>query len=80
MNTRRPSARRDKEGIANVGEQDNQVPQLEEVAMGDHVPVAFLSILEGDIREVFLQMSQSITTQAQAVTTQAQAMMAQANS
>ena len=33
----------------------------------------------GDIREVFLQMSKAITTKTKAVTTQAQAMTTQAN-
>ena len=46
MNTQIASSRRNKEEMANVGThdnkgppQDNEVPTLEEVAMGDQVPV-----------------------------------------
>ena len=39
MNTRRAAARRSKERIDNAEAQDNQVPPLEEVSLGDHVMV-----------------------------------------
>ena len=54
MNTRRATTRRAEEGIANVGAndnkappQDNQVPPLKEVALGNHVPVVPPPITNG---------------------------------
>ena len=80
MNTRRTTARRLDEEIANVGvsPQGNQVPPLEEGANDDQDPVNPPPLKDGDIRDAFLQMAQDITTQAQAVTTKTQA-MTQAN-
>ncbi len=40
MNTRRASSRRDEEGIANAGTQNNQVLPHEEVVMNGQVYVA----------------------------------------
>ncbi|TMX05708.1 hypothetical protein EJD97_006916, partial [Solanum chilense] len=78
-NTQREASRRDKEGVANVGEHDNQVPPQEEVAIDDQVPANPPSMVDGDIRAAFLQMDKAITTQEQAITTQPQAMTAIAN-
>ena len=70
MNTRREAERRSEKGIANVGvyyneapPQDNQVPPLEEVTMGDQVPVAPPQMINGDIREAFLTLDQATTSQ-----------------
>ena len=81
MNTRRITARRLNEEIANaeVPPQGNQVPHLEEFANDDQGPVNPPPLTKGDIRDSLLQMSQSITTPTKAVTTQAQAMTTQDN-
>ena len=79
MNTLISAARRAEEGIENAGAQHNEVPQLEEVAMGDQVPFAPPPMADGDIREAFIRMSHVITTHVKAFTTEAQAMMDQAN-
>ena len=39
MNTRRVASRTAKEETVNMGDQDNQVPPLQKVAIGDEVPV-----------------------------------------
>ena len=85
-NTIRAVAQRAEEGIANVGDQDNQgppqdnlVPPLEEVAMGYHVSVVPPLMTDGEIREAFLNLAQAMILQANAVTSQIQAMTAQAN-
>lgn len=62
MNTQRSIERRDEEGIANVEEQDNQVPQLKEYVMDDQVFVVPPSVVDGDIRVASLKMSQVIKT------------------
>ena len=69
MNTRSSAARRTEKFIAIAGAQENQVPPLEEVAIGDKVPISPPPMMDGDIKATFLQMSQAITTQEQAVTT-----------
>ena len=58
MNTRRETVRMDEEEMANVGAndnqvppQDNKVPPLEEVAMGDRVPVVPPLMTDGEIRK-----------------------------
>ena len=78
-NTQRAASRRDKEGVSNVGEHDNQVPPKEEVAINDQVPADPPSMVDGDIRVAFIQIHQAITTQEQDITTQAQAMTTIAN-
>ncbi|TMX04502.1 hypothetical protein EJD97_007967 [Solanum chilense] len=77
MNTRRTVARRHDEEIANAGfpPRGNQVPTLEKVANDDQA----LPMTDGDIRETFLQMAQTITTQAKVITTQAKSMTTKAN-
>ena len=86
MNTQRESTRRAKEGIANVGAhdnqsppQDNQGPPLEEVDMGDQVPVVPPLMTEGEIRETFLNLSQAMTYQANSVTSHVQIITTQVN-
>ena len=56
-----------------------KVPPLDEVANDDQAPTNPPTMMDGDIRDAFLQMDQAITTQAQVITTQAQAMTAQDN-
>ena len=60
MNNQRVGTIMAKEGIANAGDRDNQAPlqdnhvlPLEEVAMGDQVPVIHLPMTIGEIRETF---------------------------
>ena len=72
--------------MANVGYQDNQVPPhnnqvppLEEVAMGDHVPHVPPLMNDVEIRETFLTLAQAIISQDNVVTSQVQAMIAQLN-
>ena len=84
MNNRRAAARRTEESIANVGANDNQapleenqVPPLDEVAMGDQVSVVPQPMTNGEIKENFLNFFQSMTSQANAVTSQVQAMTTQ---
>ncbi|TMX01885.1 hypothetical protein EJD97_023254 [Solanum chilense] len=74
------------EGIANAGAhdnhappQDNQLPPLEEVDMGDQVLVVPPLITDGEIREAFLNLTQAMTTEANAFISQVQSMMAQVN-
>ena len=64
MNTKREASRRDEEGIAYMGAndnkclpQDNQLPILEEIAMGDQLPVVPPSMNDGEIRTNFLNLS-----------------------
>ncbi|TMW96555.1 hypothetical protein EJD97_007171 [Solanum chilense] len=71
MNTIRASIRRSEEGIANAIAHDNQappqknqVPPLEQVTMGDKVPLIPPPIMDGEIREVFLNLAQAMTSQA----------------
>ena len=84
MNNRRAAARRTEEGIAYVGANDNQgpleenqVPPLDEVAMGDQVSVVPQPMTNGEIKENFLNFFQCMTSQANAVTSQVQAMTTQ---
>ena len=81
MNTRRNVTRRLVEVIAIAGAPPlgNKVPPLEEDVNDDHAPVNPPPLIDGDIRDDLLNMSQAFTTQAQAVTTQAQAMMTKDN-
>ena len=74
------------EGIVNMGAhenqaplQDNQVPPLKQVAIGDHVPVSPPPMTDGETRKAFLILSQAITSQANAITSQVQAMTTQVN-
>ena len=62
MNTQREASRRAKEGIGDVGAHENQappqynhVPLLEEVAMGDQVPVVPPPMTDGEIMGRFSQ-------------------------
>ena len=57
------------EGIENVGAhdnqdppQDNQFPPLEEISMGDQVPVVPPPINDLEIRASFLNLSQAMTS------------------
>ena len=86
MNTRRATTRRAEEGIANVGAndnkappQDNQVPPFENVGMGDQILVVPLLMTDGEIRATFLNLAQSMTSEANAITSQVQSMTAQVN-
>ena len=81
MNTRRTAARRHDEEIVDAGvpPQRNQVPPLEEFGNHDQAPVNPPPLTDRDIRVVFLQIDQAITTQAQPISTQPQETMAQAN-
>ena len=49
--------------------QNNQVPPLEEVAMGDQVSVAPPPMTDREIREAFLNLDQAMTSKVQAMTT-----------
>ncbi|TMX04114.1 hypothetical protein EJD97_011539 [Solanum chilense] len=85
MNTRREDTRRAEEGMSlgandnQVPPQDNQVPSLEELAMGDQVSVASPPITAGDIWANFLTLNQAMNSQENAVIYEVQAMMAQMN-
>ena len=86
MNTRRATTRRAEEGIATVGAidnkappQDNQVPPFENVGMGDQILVVPLPMTDGEIRVTFLNLAQSMTSEANAITSQVQSMTAQVN-
>ena len=66
MNSRRAAARRGEEGIENAGAhdsevppQDNQVPPLVQVAMGDHVLMVPPPIIYGNIRDAFINFGPS---------------------
>ena len=59
--------------------QDNQVPPLKQVAMDYQVPVVPLPMIGGEIRAVFFNLTQAMTSQANVVTSQVQAMTAQVN-
>ena len=76
MNTRNNVARRLDKEISNAGvpPQGNQVHPIEEDANDNQAPVNPPPFKNGNIRVVFIQISQAITTQVEAVTTQAQAM------
>ena len=63
----------------NVGDQDNQVPPLEEVSMGDQVPDVPPPMTDRDIRADFLTLTQAMTFQANAFNSQVQSMTAQVN-
>ena len=63
----------------NVGDQDNQVPPLEEVSMGDQVPDVPPPMTDRDIRADFLTLTQAMTFQANGLTSQVQAMTSQMN-
>ena len=71
MNNQRTVAWRFDEEIANAGvlPRENQVLPLHEVSNDDQASLNTQSLMNGDIREAFLQMAQAITTQAQVVTT-----------
>ena len=47
--------------MANVGDQDNEVPPLEEVCMSDQVSVVAPPITDREIREDFLNLAQAMT-------------------
>ena len=68
-----------KEEMANVGDQDNQVPLLEEVDMGDQVPEVPPRMTDGEIRADFLTLAQNMTSQANAFTSKVQDMTTQVN-
>ena len=81
INTRRNTARRLEEEVANAGAPPcgDQVPPLEENTNVDQALANPLPMTEAEMRGIVAQISQAITTQAQAATVQAQAMKAQAN-
>ena len=74
MNSRRNTARRLEEEVANAGAPPygHQVPALEENANVDQAPANPLPT-EAGMRGIVAQMAQAITTQAQTTTVQAQA-------
>ena len=43
--------------MANVGANDNQVPPLEEVSMGDQVSIVPPPMTDGEIRTIFLNLA-----------------------
>ena len=66
-NTRRAAARREEEGLAIVRAyekqeppQNNHVPLIEHVSMGNQVQVVPPPMIDGEIREDFLNFSQAI--------------------
>ena len=59
--------------------QDNQVPPLKQVAMDYQVPVVPLPMIGGEIRAVFFNLTQAMTSQANVVTSQVQTMTRQVN-
>ena len=86
MTTRTTSARKAEEGITNAGAhdnqnppQENQMPQLEQAAIGDQVSVFPPPMADGEINLDFLNLSQDMTSQANVVTSQVQATAAQVN-
>ena len=81
MITKRESTRRVEEAIANarVPPQDNQVPPLDQVPMGDQLSVNPPPITDGGIRSYFLHLYQAMTSQDNVATSQIQTMMSQVN-
>ncbi|TMW85924.1 hypothetical protein EJD97_022258 [Solanum chilense] len=72
--------------MANVGAQDNQVPQqynqvppLEKVVMGDQVLVVPPPMTDGEIKADFITLTQAMTSQDNVSTSQVQAMTTQMN-
>ena len=65
MTTRRKATRKVKEWIATtkVPSQGNQAPPLEQVPMGYKVPIVPPPMIDGQIRSVFLNLSQDMTSQ-----------------
>ena len=59
--------------------QDNQHPPLEEVAIGDQVPVVPPPMTDREIRASFLNSAQPMTIEANIVTSQFQTMKAHVN-
>ena len=57
--------------------QDNQVPPLEQVALGDKILVVPLPMKDGEIRENFLNLAKAMLSPANGVTSQVQAMTTQ---
>ena len=86
INTRRPVAKMTEEGVVNAGAhenqvppQDNLVPPLEQVCMGDRVPVISPPMTYRYISAVFLNLAQAMTSQDNVVTSQVQAMTVEVN-
>ncbi|TMX03716.1 hypothetical protein EJD97_014691 [Solanum chilense] len=66
MNTRRNAARK----VEEVAAEGNQAPpQAPDVA--EQVPVNPYGLIDGEVKNVLLQIDHAITTQAQAITAQA---------
>ena len=59
--------------------QDNKLPPLEELAMGDQVQNAPPPMTDRDIKAIFLTLTQPMTSQANSITSQVQAMKTQMN-
>ena len=78
-NTRRAAAKMAEEDMENMGAQYNQVPPFKEVFMGDQVPIFPPPMIDGEIGEPFLTLTQAMTSQTNAVTLQVQAMTDQIN-
>ena len=86
MNNKRAVVRRVEEGIYNVGAQDNQaplqdnqVPPVQDVFMGDQVQVVPPRMTDGEIREAFLNIAKCMNSQANAITSQVKSMTVQVN-
>ena len=86
MNTQNSAARRAEEEMANGGDQvnqvppsNNQVPPLEKVVMGDHVPDAPSPLTDRDIRAAFHTLTQAMTSKANVITYQVKDMMVEIN-
>ena len=62
MNTRIPTFIKTEEEMDNVGDQDNQVPPHEEVAMGNQVPVIPPSMTDGEISASIISFDQAINS------------------
>ena len=63
-------------GVPTCGD---QVPPLEEEVNDDQASVDPPFLMDGDIRDTFLQMVQATTTKTKASTTQTRAMLVKAN-
>ncbi|TMW91227.1 hypothetical protein EJD97_014606 [Solanum chilense] len=86
MTTIRSAVRRVEEGIANMGDndnqaplQDNKVPPLEQVPMGGRVLVLPSPITDCEIRSSILNFSQAMTSKSNSFTCQVQDVTVQVN-
>ena len=73
MDTRRTTARRVEEEVANAGAtpQGNRIPCQEKVVVNDQVPINPPAMTDGEVRASVLKMAQAITTKALDIAAQA---------